>query len=206
MVIWGDTSAPLYPAEEETQSSFLHYQPSPLIISLLNMCIYSPPLTFHFIFLPSTEHHPPPAPSPHCCCCCRSWLCPLCSEHLSRWQVTVGKVIRQDGCVWRWMGGRLFWWLEGPAAKTPAWLISSSLSLISSALNTEGESCRGDITTCVTAFLKSNKSQFVLSSCPLILAEVAAGELSQSNCFSPRSRPPASPEGFGRILQARWDM
>lgn len=59
-----------------------------------------------------------------------SWVSPSCSEQLTCWkQVTVAKVIRQDGCIWRWMRGRLLWWLEGPRAKTPEWLICLSLSL-----------------------------------------------------------------------------
>lgn len=60
----------------------------------------------------------------------------LCCERLACWkQVTVGKVIRQDGCVWKWM------WLSvpmtlGPLSQNTSMTHLLSLSILNSAENT----------------------------------------------------------------------
>lgn len=66
----------------------------------------------------------------------------LCCEHLACWkQVTVGKVIRQDGCVWKWM------WLSvpmtlGPSSQNTSMTHLLSLSILNSAENTTARRAR----------------------------------------------------------------
>lgn len=66
----------------------------------------------------------------------------LCCERRACWkQVTVGKVIRQDGCVWKWM------WLSvpmtlGPSSQNTSMTHLLSLSLLSSAENTTARRAR----------------------------------------------------------------
>lgn len=66
----------------------------------------------------------------------------LCCERLACWkQVTVGKVIRQDGFVWKWM------WLSvpmtlGPSSQNTSMTHLLSLSFLSSAENTTARRAR----------------------------------------------------------------
>lgn len=66
----------------------------------------------------------------------------LCCERLACWkQVTVGKVIRQDGCVWKWM------WLSvpmtlGPSSQNTSMTHLLSLSILNSAENTTARRAR----------------------------------------------------------------
>lgn len=66
----------------------------------------------------------------------------LCCERLACWkQVTAGKVIRQDGCVWKWM------WLSvpmtlGPSSQNTSMTHLLSLSILNSAENTTARRAR----------------------------------------------------------------